>query len=346
MPADTDFSSEELDAVLGHFDIGEVEQVKPLSAGGGRVPKIAIVSNQGKFLLKRRPKSKGLLQRLQFTHQVQEHLRKKALPVISLVHTAAAGSFVQIDDRIYECFKFVTGVRYDGSADATIEAGRQLGKLHRTLADFKQHSGELGDGFHDSSTVRRGLKQTGSQKAPKPSKTLHVAAEQLMRLYNASSVRVNEFGFDSWPRQIVHGDWHPGNMLFWRHRLIAVLDFDSIRFAPKVTDLANGMLQFSIVGGRPNPADWPAYLDQEKLEQFLHGYREVLRIKKNQLNSLPDLMIETMIAEAILPVAATGSFGNLSGLDFLKMIQRKAEWMDQNRETLTEAIRSGLVNRD
>jgi Ser/Thr protein kinase RdoA (MazF antagonist) len=340
MPAEPRFSSDEIDEVLSHFDIGEVEQKKPLSAGSGRVPKIAIISNQGKFLLKRRPKSKGVLQRLRFTHQVQAHLRKKAFPVISLVRTRAAGSFVEINNRIYECFRFVTGVRYDGSVDATVEAGRQLGRLHRSLADFTQQPSELGGSFHDSSTVRRGLKKTGSQKAPKPDKKLHVAAELLTRLYNASSVRVDELGFDSWSRQIVHGDWHPGNMLFWRHSLIAVLDFDSIRLAPKVTDVANGMLQFSIVGGRPNPADWPAYLDETKLAQFLSGYREVLRLKKNQLNSLPDLMIETLIAEAILPVAATGSFGTLSGLDFLKMIQRKAEWIDTNREKLTDAIRS------
>ena len=54
--------------------------------------------------------------------------------------------------------------------------------------------------------------------------------------------------------------------------------------------------------------------------------------------NLLDLLIETRIAEAVLPVAATGFFGNLSGLDFLKMIQRKAEWLNKNRKKLTEAI--------
>jgi hypothetical protein len=98
------------------------------------------------------------------------------------------------------------------------------------------------------------------------------------------------------------------------------------------------MLQLSIVGGRPNPADWPAYLDQAKLVQFLSGYRELREIKQDRQDSLPDLMIETMIAEAVLPIAATGFFGNFSGLDFLKMIQRKCKWIEQNRKTLTKAI--------
>jgi Ser/Thr protein kinase RdoA (MazF antagonist) len=333
------FPSDELDEVLGQYDLGEIEQVKPLAGGSGRVPKVVVVSDHGKFLLKRRRKTKDLPEHLTFIHQVQDHLRRKTFPVTSFVQTRAAGQMVEIKNRIYECSRFVTGIRYDGSADATTEAGRQLGKLHRALADFESQAGELGTSFHDSSTVRRGLKKTGSEKTRTPSKELHVAAEGLMTLYNASSVRVNELGFDSWPQQIVHGDWHPGNMLFSRQHLIAVLDFDSIKLAPRVTDLANGMLQFSIVGGSPNPADWPDHLDLQRLFQFLSGYREVLKIKRNQVDCLPDLMIETLIAEAILPVAATGSFGTLSGLDFLTMIRRKADWINSSRSSLEHALR-------
>ena len=339
MPAGPYFPSEELTQVLSRYNIGEAEELRPLSAGSARVAKVVVISEQGKFLLKRRRKSKDLLQRLTFSHEVQAHLRKKRFPVTALVPAGEGGGpILQISNRVYECFRFVTGVRYDGSIETTTEAGRQLARLHRALADFKLQPSSPGGSFHDSSAVRRHLKRTGSKKTLTPSKELQIAAELLTRLYNASSVRVNELGFDSWRTQVVHGDWHPGNMLFSRRKLLAVLDFDSIELAPTVTDLANGMLQFSIVGGRPNPADWPAYLDQAKLTQFLSGYRTVLRPKKNQLNSLLDLMIETMIAEAILPIAATGSFRSLSGLDFLKMIQRKAEWINNNREELAEAM--------
>ena len=210
--------------------------------------------------------------------------------------------------------------------------------LHRHLADFGGEWKPLRWSFHDASMVRHHLKAAAVKKGKRPDRQLQEAAEALMTLYNASSVHVNELGYESWAEQIVHGDWHPGNMLFSQAKLAAVLDFDSTKLAPPVTDLANGMLQFSIVGGRPNPADWPAYLDEGKLAQFLAGYRKVIKMERNKLNSLPDLMIETMIAEAILPVAATGFFGNLSGLDFLKMIRHKCEWIDHSRKSLAEAI--------
>ena len=163
-----------------------------------------------------------------------------------------------------------------------------------------------------------------------------------MSIYNGSSSLVNQCGFDSWEQQVVHGDWHPGNMLFSDGRIIAVLDFDSVRIAPPVTDLANGMLQFSIVGGRPNPADWPDYFDEAKLVELLNGYREVVELDAHKVDSLLDLMIETMIAESVLPVAATGFFGNLSGPEFLKMILRKVKWLSKNREKLTGLTWAGM----
>ena len=340
------FSSEELVRVLSHYDIGVILQIKPLSGGNRRAPKMVVISEQGKFLLKRRPKGKDDLYRVAFAHAVQSHLAQKAFPVTSLLATRDENNTVlQLNNHIFEFFKFVTGVRYDGSSEATIDTGRKLAEFHRYLADFAHEWEPLKASFHDSSTVRRHLKTIGSDKVAKPSKKLQATAEALMVLYNESSVRVNELGFDSWDQQVVHGDWHPGNMLFSRHKVAAVLDFDSIKIAPPVTDLANGMLQFSIVGGRPNPADWPDYFDKEKLRQFLKGYktvavREPPLLDKNKLQSLLDLMIETMIAEAVLPIAATGFFGNLSGADFLQMIRRKAEWLNKKRKKLTEAIAS------
>jgi len=333
------FSSEELAQVLSHYDIGIIHEAKPHIAGSSRVPKMVVTSERGKFLLKRRAKGKDDPYHVAFAHAIQSHLSENAFPVAPLVATCDEhNTILQLNNRIYELFEFVKGSRYDGTAEETADTGRQLANFHRHLSQFAEEWKPPKGSYHDFSIVRRYLKTTGTEKGRQQDKRLKKTSEVLMNLYNASSVRVSELGFDSWAEQIVHGDWHPGNMLFLKHKLIAVLDFDSVKTAPAVTDIANGMLQFSIVGDRPNPADWPDYLDQAKALQFLNGYREVSEPQDDELKSLPDLMIETIIAEAILPVAATGFFGNLSGLDFLKMIQRKAEWLDTNRDKLLQAV--------
>jgi len=66
----------------------------------------------------------------------------------------------------------------------------------------------------------------------------------------------------------------------------------------------------------------------------------VNNLDKNKLDSLLDLMIETMIAEAVLPIVATGFFGHLSGVDFLQMILRKANWLNKHRKELTKLVSS------
>ncbi|MBN2019629.1 MAG: phosphotransferase [Sedimentisphaerales bacterium] len=334
-------SSEELAEVLSHYDIGKIRKVMRLVGGSRRAPKIVVTTTKGRFLLKRRLQGRDDVYRVAFSHAVQIHLAKRYFPIAPLVKTRdEASTLLQSRDSIYELFKFVGGVRYTGSAEQTIDTGRQLARFHQYLENFKFEWEPLKASFHDSTTVRGHLKTVASDSSGNSERQIHDAGEELMALYNAAGVRVNELGFDKWREQVVHGDWHPGNMLFDKGKLVAVLDFDSVKIAPPITDLANSMLQFSIVGYQPNPVDWPDYLDQAKLVQVLEGYREVIKLERNKVDSLLDLMIETMIAEAVLPIAATGFFGNLKGLDFLKMILRKARWIDTNRKILTSAIES------
>ena len=75
-----------------------------------------------------------------------------------------------------------------------------------------------------------------------------------------------------------------------------------------------------------------------KLSSPQKAGRQTELLNEYKLQALLDLMIETMIAEAVLPVAATGFFGHLHGSDFLLMIRRKADWLSKNRDKLTELI--------
>jgi homoserine kinase type II len=345
------FTSQELALVLSYYDIGIIQQIRPLVAGNRRAPKQIIISDTGRYLLKRRARGKDDRYRVAFAHAVQQHLKEKNFPASRLVPTKDENNtFIEQDNHTYELFEFVSGTRFEGRIESVIDAGAVLGKFHSFLSDFSYQQMPLKGSFHDSRPVRGYLKKIGSGKntpsasceAREGDKSLRETIKSLMTMYNSSSINVNQLGFDNWSEQIVHGDWHPGNMLFSNGKVVAIVDFDSLKVSATFTDLANGALQFSIVGGRPNPADWPDYLDQSRLVHFIYGYCEVNKLEDDQLKTLPDLMIETLIAEAVLPIAATGFFVNLSGADFLKMIQRKCSWIDKHRQVLLEAIEHSL----
>jgi homoserine kinase type II len=141
---------------------------------------------------------------------------------------------------------------------------------------------------------------------------------------------------DNWPRQIVHADWHPGNMLFRDNRIVAVIDYDSARQLPRIVDIANGALQFSIIGGDEDVNKWPEYIDESRFKRFLRGYDEVMLLSQAEIRALPWLMVEALIAEAVFPIAATGNFGRLEGLAFLQMVQRKVVWMQRSADRMIE----------
>lgn len=333
------FSSEELVRVLSHYDIGIVHKVQALSVGNRRAPKVIVTADKGTFLLKRRPKGRDDLEKVGFAHAVQKHLASKAFPVPSLLETMDERvTAFNMDNHVYEVFRFVEGLRYDGSLEATREAGRQLAVFHKDLADFKGRDEPSPLCFHDADLVRRHLKLLGSDRRTEAARRMQAVAEELLLRYDKSCVRVNQLGFRAWKHQVVHGDWHPGNLLFEGRKVVAVVDFDSIRYSPAVTDLANGMLQFSIVGDRPDPTQWSAHFDRNRLFEFFNGYREVTRLSERKRYGLIDMMIETMIAEAVLPVAATGFFGHHSGQAFLEMILRKTKWLRRNRRELREVM--------
>jgi Ser/Thr protein kinase RdoA (MazF antagonist) len=147
---------------------------------------------------------------------------------------------------------------------------------------------------------------------------------------------VESLGLETWPRQIVHADWHPGNMLFRDGHVAAVIDYDSSRALQRVIDIANGCLQFSIIGGEEEVSRWPEYVDESRFKRFLRGYDEVKLLSQAEIRAIPWLMVEALIAEAVFPIAATGSFGRMEGLAFLQMVNRKVKWLSKESARLVE----------
>ena len=143
-------------------------------------------------------------------------------------------------------------------------------------------------------------------------------------------------GIDSWPRHIVHADWHPGSMIYRDNHVVAVIDYDAAGLMPRIIDIANGALQFSIIGGDEDVVKWPDYIDETRFKRFLRGYDEVMLLSQAEIRTIPYLMAEALIAEAVFPIAATGNFGRLEGLKFLQMVQRKVYWLTHHAQKLIE----------
>jgi hypothetical protein len=87
-----------------------------------------------------------------------------------------------------------------------------------------------------------------------------------------------------------------------------------------------------------NPSAWPDGLDAEVIRCMLRGYDEASGkpLTPAERTSLPWLMVEALIIESVVPIAATGSFARLAGSAFLEMIERKVKWIRPRAAALAE----------
>ncbi len=331
------FAADELAVVLSHYDLGIIESITSFERGSRRSPKVGIVCDRGKYLLKKRALEKSRLNRIRFAHGVQKHLAERSFPLPELIATRdTQETILALAEDMYELFAFIPGHEYGSTAKQSENAGRTLGRFHDALFDFPIPDDAATGTYHDVIGVRTALNAIPSSISSHESAVgrdaeilglINIIFEQ----YDEAADTAEGLGVSRFSPSVVHADWHPGNMLFKRDDVAAVIDYDSCRVAQRVIDVANGMLQFSIIGGG-HPDEWPDHADEDRLRAFTSGYLSETTLSDAERQTLPHLMVEAMIAESVLPVANTGSFGHLPGFGFLRMISRKAAWTIDNAD--------------
>ena len=336
------FSARELAICLSYYDLGVIQSIDEFARGSRRAPKVVIDCDRGQFLFKRRAKGKDDLAKVAFTHQIQLTLAGQNFPLPHLLGTRDSNNSMLVwEDGIYEMFEYITGSGYDASLDATFHSGKILGLYHKLLLEFRSDYQPPTGSYHNAKAIQQAIRNTISSlpmESRPPAEELTETVGALAKAYRSCAAKANELGLNDWHTQIVHGDWHPGNMLFREDNIVAVIDYDAARLQQRVIDFANGALQFSILGGAGDPSKWPDYLDRTRFKRFMLGYDSVNVISVAELKAVPHLMCEAMIAEAVLPIAATGSFGRLDGFGFLQMVRRKIRWILGHVEELHNVL--------
>lgn len=331
------FTMEELAVVLSHFEIGAIDSVQEYARGSRKAPKLLVQSEQGRFLVKRRARGRDDPFKVAFTHAIQLHLANKQFPLPHLIGTKKDNnSMFQWRGAVYELFEFIPGQSFPATLEASYDGGHTLGLFHKLLLDFTtQYQPPVGS-YHNTPVIEQGLQMLRNNILASGNREMKELGEFLTQSYAESAAAVEAEGVANWPKRICHADWHPGNMLYRDNRVVAVIDYDSSRLLAPIIDVANGALQFAVIYGDDDVSGWPEYLDEARFKRFLRGYEDVTILSQAEIAVMPWLMMEALIAEAVLPIAATGAFGKVDGIPFLHMVRRKLKWLQSNRKHLVE----------
>lgn len=328
------FRPEELAIVLSHYDLGVIESITPFTKGSRQSPKVGIIGEKGKFLLKRRAARRADVERVRGAHRVQQRLASAGFPAPPLVPVRADGrTFLQLRDGIYELFEYIVGQPYERTPEEARDAGATLARFHGSLVDLASHWRSISGDYHDAAGVRTGLCKIGSSLSSHDSFTgseaeLAPLVQFFLERYDVAAREVDRLGLKAQGPCITHADWHPGNLLFRHGRVVAVIDYDSVRQSRRVVDVANGALQFSMTGSG-DPSDWPDHLDRDRLIAFLDGYESIGRLVEAERRCVLHLMVESLISECVPSIAESGVMGRWCGFRVMKAVRRRLEWLEE-----------------
>ncbi|MBX3321826.1 MAG: phosphotransferase [Phycisphaeraceae bacterium] len=325
------FSPRELQDVCARYELGKITAIREFRRGSPQSPKVVIEAARGRFLLKRRSPRTGDPFRVAFVHGVQLFLAARGFATPRIIGTRDDNnSMLQRDGFVYELFSYVDGEMYTGRDSEVADAGRQLARLHALIADHRP------DRVMPQASGRVGMDLIGScAVVERMDKSFASAMARIKAAALAADEELNRSDLSRRDVLIVHGDWHPGNMIFRDAEVAAVLDFDSARYAPPIVEVANGLLQFSMTRQGADPLRWPLEPDERKVRMFWRGYRGGLPA---DAPLVPYLMIELLIAEGLRPIIETGRFGHLDALTCLRLVARKCQWLCENAGALAGVL--------
>lgn len=333
---------------LARWELGEVASVEPLAGGSSASPKFVVRAAHGVFVLKRRAPRVSDAERIGFSHALIAASAKAGVPVAAPVPSRSGAGFERVEGGSWELFPFIEGERWSRGVRQAAAGGDALGRMHRAGLDLLWHGHVVTTSYHANLTVLEALRLAPASilrvEPEADAGALRKACESLGQAYREASAAVDEVGYASLDSQVVHGDFHPGNLLFRGDAVAGVVDFDAARIEPAVVDFANAIMQFSAVRGRARKvARWPAALDEERFDAFARAYAAhgdpALR---EQVDMVAPLMIEACVAEASLPIARKGRFGQVHAAEMLQLVERRTAWLLRQGAQVGEWLRSAL----
>lgn len=315
----------EIDAVLSRYELGAVRAINELAEGSVYSPKVIVETDRGKLLLKRRARGLDIPSLVAFSHEVINGCVTQGVCVPPLLGTKLDhNSMVQFEDHVYELFVFIAGVPFDRSplmiAHHAQESGMLLAKLHTALDTIKTQ--------FEPATESTPIDLARLSMLDQSSSSLDVSArEHLKRIlgYGHELAKANA------SRQaLVHGDWHPGNLIYRDRFVVGACDFDNTRVGSRLREVAQAMVHCSLkvpsAGQTASAAD-PSP-DLIALKSFWNGYATHAPHTINARNCV-GLMSAVMIDEALASSAADPT---------LVAIARKAIWIDEQQSELISIL--------
>lgn len=237
---------------------------------------------------------------LAFTLGCLRHCRDFGVRVPHVVEPTTTDWYSQTSGRHFALMKFVAGEHFDGSRYELAQASIEQAYFHRALRAYPDPGVDAMRSEHYSETHHPDrLRDLAQLVATRPSTSLFekLAAQASDELLEWSKA-VAEADLLTLPRQLIHRDLHPHNLLYHEvsRELTALLDFEALCVAQRARNVAFAMHRLSRTYGPLTERQSDVGVDiVDRAKRYLDEY-----IKRNSLTDREIAAIPHLIADEAL----------------------------------------------
>lgn len=264
------------------------------------------------YVLKHRENVKEIEKSIALTAR----LRQAGIPVVKYLPTIDKRSFLTDEDGYWCLMERLPGGHFKPFEVEGLsffhELGRLIARLHMAFqeieADFPGKDHDCAEEF--SNYI---LPEIQENRLPLSPEILAFLETELINLY------------PKLPRQLIHRDMHPGNLLFHEGVLNGYIDFDLSQRNTRIFDICYFCLSM-LLGQLDNTQNCNRWFSM--CQTLLRGYQTLLPLSETETASIPMMML---FIEALF-VAFWSKMGNSPEV---LQASRLAAWLYDNRAHLT-----------
>ena len=270
-----------------------IESATPIGTGAMSTT-MRLATNRGTLFLKIYKSARNQkylaqpdLQRIAFTHTVQNFLYQEDFPVPRLLLNNSGETFSVCDQppqtgEAYALSEFIEGSDYDvANLDQLQASGEMLGRLHQQLLQCQPEMQPAGPPLETEIFIQ--LQERLSRLQPIVGRDL-VSPTQIDSWIQEVEVLKSSIGarHDTQYEQdwLIHGDYRAQNLKFDGANIRAILDLDTARPASRLYDLGYALVFF--------PAVYQATpLTTNQRSIFLRAYENICPLSESEREMLP-----------------------------------------------------------
>jgi len=274
----------------------ELGRLKRVEAGGGTAGRNVVFSTEkGRFFLRGRNPKYCTQEEIVYDHSLMRHLSERGVPVPLPIVSSEGKTWLRIDEFIYELYEFIEGRPFEPKSVLDLQ------RVSRALATYHLAT----EGFTPEGSKPRAEKREGH-----PSKIMPILEEMQRKAKGAAyrtvsylisqllavQERLPDEEYSRLRHLIIHGDFHPANIIFGYDGRVYFTDFDWASMQARAIDISDGIIFFA--GRRESEVDGSNIvsltqtfeMDLERTKIFLEAYQEEGELSEDEIEAIPWLL--------------------------------------------------------